>query len=212
VADAADRDPVNVLGELIEDAAIRHGGTIGTVASAHVAEEVIKRLRSDPALAAAVLGGVDLDPRTATLTEVILPWVVAPTSGHSPDNGAPWTPDERAAWDATEGWGPGIAAIRRVRAERIARDVLAFLDSPGHAAGDTEWGIQDEAGDLVMPVPGGRYTEAAARRNLLPGDVLVRRRPAGPWEPAPDTPATRKPANPPRGPSGASPSADGTAR
>jgi hypothetical protein len=136
VADTAGRDPVNVLGELIEDSALCHGGTIGTVASAHVAEEVIERLRSDPALAAAI------------------------------------------------------------------------LDGPV----DSEWGIQDEAGDIVMPAPGGRYTEGAARRNLLPGDVLVRRRPAGPWEPAPDTPATRKPANPPRGPSGASPSADGTAR
>jgi NifU-like protein involved in Fe-S cluster formation len=56
VADAVGLDPVNVLGELIEDAAHRYSGTIGTVAAAHVAEEVIERLRSDPALAAATLG------------------------------------------------------------------------------------------------------------------------------------------------------------
>lgn len=52
----AQRDPVNTLGELIEDAVIRHSGQVGTVASARVAEEVIERLRGDAALAAAIFG------------------------------------------------------------------------------------------------------------------------------------------------------------
>ena len=53
----SERDPVNILGELIEDAVIRYSGQIGTLASAHVAEEVIAHLRAHPEDAAAALGG-----------------------------------------------------------------------------------------------------------------------------------------------------------
>lgn len=52
----SERDPVNILGELIDDAVIRYSGQIGTLASAHVAEEVIAHLRAHPEDAAAALG------------------------------------------------------------------------------------------------------------------------------------------------------------
>lgn len=103
VADTAGRDPVNVLGELIEDSALCHGGTIGTVASAHVAEEVIDRLRSDPALAAAVLSAPPRVPSGASAATPVL--VLVGSYAHEGDLiiGTVASVEEASAWVAKNG-------------------------------------------------------------------------------------------------------------
>ena len=70
----AERDPVNVLGELIEDAVTRYSGRIGTLASATVAQEVIDLLRSDPGLAASVLDAQLWDDVTPGESPVVVLW------------------------------------------------------------------------------------------------------------------------------------------
>jgi hypothetical protein len=105
-------------------------------------------------------------------------------------------------------WPDGSVSVRW-RGEHPSivfwRDLEAVEAIHGHG-GRThlEW-------DLERVVPPD-LSEVRKVLTSAQGDVLVRRLPAGPWEPAPDTPGAQKPATPPRGPSGASPSADGTAR
>jgi hypothetical protein len=138
------------------------------------------------------------DPRLAALAGVILPWVAMPASLKE------WTQEEYAAYASTGRWHEGVAAAKPVRAERIARDVLAFLDGPGATA--------VEGAESAVAATATWRTEAAEAGQVVDLITALRRSVERARQARGDTPGTRKPATPPRGPSGASPSADGTAR
>lgn len=79
---------------------------------------------------------------------------------------AGWTPPDPDAWEC---------------AVQATRDALAALDGPA----GWEWGVRDPDGTLIFHGPRDGQTEKDARLYANVGDVVVRRRPAGPWEPAP---------------------------